>query len=202
MDDDSWSSTSLVNIILKAKQTATFINGSPELIPVKLEKSATIDKKFDFRDNYVITFNRKVNILRIEADIKQCQSILPVVKSYGILLLRFPVQQKGSMETHFSKIHQKLVTQEAQEKRKTAQQQPGFSNHLSLVGKKNGGDRYLINLQDLRNFISCNKFKIIGLYNLTIIPLQDGDFLPKKNLDDAYFSISVHESPKKFGRFI
>ena len=77
--------------MFKANQAATFINVSLELIPVKLEKSPPIDKKYVFWDNFIITANRKVNILHGETD-KQDHNILSVVKSHGILLLRFPVQ--------------------------------------------------------------------------------------------------------------
>ncbi|XP_065902413.1 uncharacterized protein [Dysidea avara] len=79
--------------------------------------------------------------------------------------------------------------------------QPGFYSNLFLVPKKDGGKRPVINLKSLNNFVNKEHFKMEGIHTLKDI-LRQGDWLAKIDLKDAFFSIPIHPSHRKFLRFI
>ena len=76
-----------------------------------------------------------------------------------------------------------------------------FSSTLSQVEKADGENRPMINLKDIHSFIPNIHFKIEDLRSLKFL-LQENCLLCKVNLEDAYFPIPLHESSKKFARFL
>ena len=72
---------------------------------------------------------------------------------------------------------------------------------MSLVEKKDGGNCPVINLKDHSSCITNIHFKIEGLHSLKFL-LQEDCIFYKINLNDAYFSIPLHELSKIFVRFL
>ena len=78
---------------------------------------------------------------------------------------------------------------------------PGeFLSNLFLVGKKDEGHRPIINLKHLNSFIPYQHFKMEGLHMLKDL-LQEGDYMCKLDLKDAYFTVPMNRESKKFLRF-
>jgi len=78
---------------------------------------------------------------------------------------------------------------------------PGqFVSNLFLVAKKSGGMRPVINLKRLNKFLHPEHFKMEHI--LTILPLlHEGCFMTSLDLKDAYFSIPMDKSDRKYLRF-
>ena len=72
---------------------------------------------------------------------------------------------------------------------------------MSLVEKKDGGNCPVINLKDHNSCITNIHFKIERLHSLKFL-LQEDCIFYKINLNDAYFSIPLHESSKIVVRFL
>ena len=84
---------------------------------------------------------------------------------------------------------------------KTKQQQTEVLSTLSLLEKTDVENRPVINLKDLNSLIPNIRFKIEGLHSLKFL-LQENCLLCKIDLKYAYFLIPLHESSKKFVRFL
>ena len=78
--------------------------------------------------------------------------------------------------------------------------QDQFVSHLSLVSKKNGGQRPVISLKVLNTLIPYKNFKMEGLHLLKEI-LEQNDYLCKLDLKVAYFSVPLNKQSKKDVRF-
>ena len=68
-----------------------------------------------------------------------------------------------------------------------------FVSQIFLVKKKGGGQRPVINLKALNQFVQVEHFKMEDLHLLPDL-LQQGDWMIKMDLKDAYFQISIHPS--------
>ena len=79
---------------------------------------------------------------------------------------------------------------------------PGqFVSNIFLVAKKSGGMRPVINLKKLNKFLAREHFKMEHI--LTILPfLHEGCFMTSLDLKDAYFSIPMNDSDRKYLRFL
>ena len=75
-----------------------------------------------------------------------------------------------------------------------------FVSRLFLVPKKTGDLRPVINLRPLNKFIIRKHFKMENLQNVTQL-VRKGDYMVTIDLKDAYFSIPIHQSHRKFLRF-
>ena len=75
-----------------------------------------------------------------------------------------------------------------------------FVSHLFLVSKKDGGQRPVINLKNLKIFIPYKHFKMEGLHLLKEI-LGRSDDLCKLDLKDAYFCVLLNKQSRKYVRF-
>ena len=76
-----------------------------------------------------------------------------------------------------------------------------FISNVFLVSKKEGGNRPVINLKALNQFLPYEHFKMEGLHNLKDLIEQD-DYFCKIDLKDAYFSIPLAQKSQKYVRFI
>ena len=75
-----------------------------------------------------------------------------------------------------------------------------FVSRLFLVPKKTGDLRPVINLRPLNKFIIRKHFKMENLQNVTQL-VRKGDYMVTIDFKDAYFSIPIHQSHRKFLRF-
>lgn len=75
-----------------------------------------------------------------------------------------------------------------------------FVSPIFIVSKSDGGDRLILNLKKLHEFIDNNHFKMED-HKTVLKVLQKGDFLAKVDLKDAYHLIPIAEGHRKFLRF-
>ena len=76
-----------------------------------------------------------------------------------------------------------------------------FISNIFLVQKKGGGQRPVINLKDLNNFLRYEHFKMEGVHLLKDLLLQN-DWMVKIDLKDAYLTCPVHKEHQKYLRFL
>ena len=81
-----------------------------------------------------------------------------------------------------------------------SQPSAGFYSNLSLVPKKDGGQRPVINLTALNKFLQSQHFKMEGIHTLRDI-IKPGDWLAKVDLKDAFFTIPIDQPHRKHLRF-
>ena len=75
----------------------------------------------------------------------------------------------------------------------------GFYSPLFVVPKKDGGWHPIINLKQLNHFLDTTHFKME-----TILSLRDilkNNYMIKVDLKDAYLTVSIHTSHRKYLRF-
>jgi len=66
-----------------------------------------------------------------------------------------------------------------------------YVSQISLVEKKDGGQRSIINLKALNQFVKAEHFKMEGLHLLPDL-LQPGNWMAKMDLKNAYAQVSIH----------
>ena len=132
--------------------------------------------------------------------------ILSIVSGYKISFLKTPFQ-KSPPFTQASGQEALLISQEVNELlqkgaiQKTPYTRDGFYSRLFLVPKKGGSMRPVIDLSSLNKFIVNEHFQMENLSCLKTL-LLPGDFMTNIDLKDAYLSVPVHVSSRKFLRFI
>ena len=86
-------------------------------------------------------------------------------------------------------------------KKKVEHQFPDqFLSNILLVKKKDGGNRPCINLKARSKFIPYKHLEMECLHCLKYL-LKENDFLCKIDLKNAYFSVPLCISSRKFVRF-
>ena len=75
-----------------------------------------------------------------------------------------------------------------------------FISTIFIVPKPNGKFRPVINLRYLNEFVHYDYFKQ-ETFKVVLDLLQKNDFLTSVDLQDAYFSIPVHEQDQKYLKF-
>ena len=76
----------------------------------------------------------------------------------------------------------------------------GFYSNIFLVPKKSGGQRPVINLKALNQFVHAEHLKMEGIHTLRDL-LRPGDWLGKIDLKDAYLVIPIHQTHRDYLRF-
>lgn len=76
----------------------------------------------------------------------------------------------------------------------------GFISRCSSFQKKDGGARPIIDLRELNKFIHWEHLKMDGIHLIKDL-LQEGDWMIKIDLRDAYFALPIHQSHRQFLRF-
>ena len=77
----------------------------------------------------------------------------------------------------------------------------GFVSNVFLVPKKNGGQRPVIDLKKLNEYVYTEHFKMEGIHLLKDL-LRKGDWMAKVDLKDAYFMIPIHGQDRDFLKFM
>ena len=136
--------------------------------------------------------------------ITQAQEILSIVKGFEIPFVSLPFQEKIPNLTKMSKEQFSLVKQEVLEMfekgaiQKIVPTQGQFWSNLFLVAKKDGWNRPVINLKNLRKFVPYKHFKMEALHCLKFL-LEQVNLLCKIELKEAYFSVLLNKNSQKFG---
>ena len=134
------------------------------------------------------------------------QFILQTIQGYRLEFFAVP-QQVVAPVTVVKGLTQQNVMQEEIEKlllkgaiQLVSPSNGQFVSRLFLVPKKTGDLRPVINLRPLNKFIIRKHFKMENLQNVTQL-VRKGDYMVTIDLKDAYFSIPIHQSHRKFLRF-
>ena len=133
--------------------------------------------------------------------------VLQTVQGYLIDFTHNPTQSHPPQPIVLPQDKHVLVTQEVKEllqKRAIVESAPSDQNFVSkifLVEKKGGGQRPVINLKALNQFVQVEHFKMEGLHLLPDL-LQRRDWMIKMDLKDAYLQIPIHQSHQRYLHFI
>ena len=79
---------------------------------------------------------------------------------------------------------------------KVSHQEGGLFSEIFLVGKKDGGNRPIINLKNLNKFVPYQHFTMEGSHCLKCF-LQNGDYMFQIDLTYAYFSVPLSKESRK-----
>ena len=129
-----------------------------------------------------------------------------IVQGYKIPFHMDPIQVKVPHSQKMNTDQSTLVNQEIESmlQKGAIQKVPHvsgeFLSNLFLVYKSDGGKRPVINLKNLNSFIPYQHFKMEGLHLMKDL-LQEGDYMCKIDLRDAYFTITINKKYRKDLRF-
>jgi len=122
-----------------------------------------------------------------------------VEKGYQILFTSTPIQHKIPQTPQFSATEAQLLQEKLENllQKQAIQEHPnpvheGFYSNMFIVPKKDSGQRPVINLKHLNHFVKAEHFKTEGLHTAKSL-LQQGDWLAKVDLKDAFFMIPIAE---------
>lgn len=134
------------------------------------------------------------------------QWVINTVSGYKIDFDEQPYQNNVPKEIPFSNELRQLVDIEVQEMLRkgaiveTKSEPNEFISTIFIVPKSNGKFRPVINLKYLNEFVHYDHFKQ-ETFKVVLELIQEGDFLTKIDLQDAYFSIPIHEDFQKYLKF-
>ena len=78
---------------------------------------------------------------------------------------------------------------------------PGqFVSDIFLVPKPDGSSRFILNLKHLNSFVVKEHFKLEDSRSVSKL-LEKGMFMASLDLKDAYYTIPIHRTHRKFLRF-
>lgn len=133
--------------------------------------------------------------------------VLQTTQGYLIDFTHTPQQSYQPPPIALSQDKHARVTQEVQELLskgaivETTPSSMSFVSQIFLVEKKGGGQRPVINLKALNQFVRVEHFKMEGLHLLPDL-LQQGDWMVKMDLKDAYLQIPIHSNHQHLLQFI
>ena len=135
--------------------------------------------------------------------ITQDQWVLQAIVGYKLDLIQTPHQGNRPAVLCHNQIDQTLITEEVLAKQaiKESQLSPNsFISQLFLVEKKGDGQRPVVNLKALNNFVRSEHFKMEGLHILPDL-IQTKDYRIKLDLKDAYLQIPIHRDHQHLLQF-
>lgn len=161
--------------------------------------------------------NKSINIKRKSGKLKNFISnwkyltkdnwIISTIKGYKIEFDEKPIQEKIPVPIKFNNKEKALIDKEIVDMlekgaiKESFDESEQFISNIFLVKKKNGKFRPVINLKPLNQFISYHHFKQETL-DLILKGISKNSFFTSLDLTDAYFSISIYESDRKYLKFI
>ena len=106
----------------------------------------------------------------------------------GVVPIAAPKQLAGRLAYHL--VNWQVVTKDVWVLQGIKEPGNGFLSNIFLVPKKDGGQRPVINLKALNQFLHPHHFKIEGIHTLRDL-VRPGDWLTKVDLKDAFFTIPI-----------
>ena len=125
---------------------------------------------------------------------------LQAVKGYKIEFVCEPFQVNKPHGIVFSDEEKKLRMLQKGAIRRASFNPRQFVSNLFIIPKKSGDVRPVINLKPLNEFVQYHHFKMEGLNTLLDL-LSGSEFFTTIDLNDAYFTISIHPDHYKYLRF-
>ena len=130
--------------------------------------------------------------------------IIENCQGHKLELIETPVQKKAPEEPHLSPVLEACMAEEISklvQKGAITQlarpHQQTFVSRIFLVPKKDGSHRPIVDLRELNKFIRWEHFKMEGIHLVKDI-LQEGDWMVKLDLKDAYFSVLIHQEHRQY----
>jgi hypothetical protein len=124
--------------------------------------------------------------------------ILSIVQGYKIPFVRQPIQwrqrqTKAKSKEDLASIKEAISQLQAKGAVKAVQEETNQFTSTLFIVKQVSKDRPIFNLKNLKCFVQSQTVRKL---------IQPGDFMMKLDLQDAYFSVPIHNSHKKYLRFV
>lgn len=131
--------------------------------------------------------------------------ILKWVKGYSIHFCNKPVQftipkvilKEIDIAAYKNTIYRLVTLSIVSE---TKMREDSFLSSYFLLPKQDGSFRFILNLKKLNTFLNAPHFKLED-YRTVIKILKQGDYLTRIDLKDAYYSVNIKETDRKFLSF-
>ena len=137
------------------------------------------------QDNFILQIVQGLEIPFLETLMQICPCPCPQPNQKNCILIDQEVQM--------------MISKEAVKQVSACPDQ--FLSPVFLVQKKDGGQRPVINLKRLNQYVEYQHFKLEGIQALKSL-VKKGDFMVKLDLSDAYFGVPILKSHRKYLRFV
>ena len=133
------------------------------------------------------------------------QEILKLIKGWDIPFIEMPVESLNQ-NSFISRDNHTLIDKEISEMlekgaiQKTSYERGQVLSSLFLREKKDGTQRPILNLKKLNQNIPYLHFKMESLKDVKNI-IQEGDWMVKIDMKDAYFTVPLSQKSQKYVRF-
>ena len=203
--EEGSTATAMHSSKTQVTRTATFFKEIPQPILLgELPSAHQLVKKLfcNLKIPAVPLAGRLVHFLGSWEKLTKDQNILQIVKGYRILFLCRLKQKREPKEINFSMQEKETISLEVENLLKkgaveqVCPQKDQFLSNIFIVKKKDRGNRPVINLKDLNQYIPFLHFKMESLQSLKTL-LQKNEHMCKLDLKDAYLCVPISQDDQK-----